>query len=193
MWKYLNETLQAPTTKWRFGWSNKQPNLALMCTLDNRTPLVFALCHPQITKEIIQVILKSMTSNSGDFLDQTQIFVAIGEVARQKKITSYDHLKPVLDVCDDNTFNQLFHFPCRYNNDSLLYWLIKESSKSKNQATRQARTFENVSLNVGDHARYTPLLTAVFYRSIKCVRYLLQVSICLKKCSYVSVIINFIF
>jgi ankyrin repeat protein len=35
----------------------------------------------------------------------------------------------------------------------------------------------NVSILEGrDHAGYTPLLTAVFYGSIKCVDYLLQVS-----------------
>lgn len=62
-------------------------------------------------------------------------------------------------------FNQLFHFPCRYNNVDLLKWLVEQSSRLKNG---------KVDLNTSDHAQYTPLLTAVFYKSTKCVKYLLE-------------------
>jgi hypothetical protein len=60
-----------------------------------------------------------MRSNSEDSFNQTssqpniyqtQIFMAIEQVARQKRLKKYDCLTPVLEVCYPYIFNQLFHF-----------------------------------------------------------------------------------
>jgi ankyrin repeat protein len=174
MWKCLKDRLQSSKTTLRYVWSNEQPNLTLMCTIDNRTPLVFAVCHPEITKEIIQDLLNFMTNDSKD-LDQNQIFITIGQVAKQS-LNSYDILTPVLDACNSHTFNQLLHFSCRYNNYNLLKWLIQPPSEVNNQRKSRVWIPKDLDLNVKDHAGYTPLLTAAFYSSTECVDYLLMVS-----------------
>jgi hypothetical protein len=186
MYEYITATLKSSTEEQRFSWSAEPPNLALMRTLDNRTPLVVAICHPEITKEIIRDLLNHMKDNSADFFNQTsqernvyqtQIFIAIEQVARQKRSKNYDYLTPVLEVCNVDTFNQLFHFPCRYNNVNLLQWLIEQSSRFNNTTIHRTQTSKKFDLNIRDHAGYTPLLTAVFYGSTECVTYLLQVNL----------------
>jgi ankyrin repeat protein len=186
MFKYIKEKLNPGTTQSYFPWSTEQSNLALMRTVDNQTPLVLAVCHPEITKDIIQDLLNYMRSNSEDSFNQTssqpniyqtQIFMAIEQVARQKRLKNYDYLTPVLEVCNVDTFNQLFHFPCRYNNVNLLQWLIEQSSRFNDRTISQTQTSKKLDLNIRDHAGYTPLLTAVFYSSTDCVNYLLQVNI----------------
>jgi ankyrin repeat protein len=54
---------------------------------------------------------------------------------------------------------QLAHLACQYNHHALLQWLIET---------------QKVGFNEKDYAGYTPLLTAVFYRSTKCVEILLS-------------------
>ncbi len=100
--------------------------------------------------------------------------MAIMKVA-SRSFQDYKHLSPILDskACNLKTRQQFLHFPCRYDNDDLLKWLV-EQILLKHASTELEG---NVSILEGrDHAGYTPLLTAVFYGSIKCVDYLLQVS-----------------
>jgi hypothetical protein len=185
MFECIKENLNLGTTQSYFPWSTEKSNLALMCTVDNRTPLVLAVCHPAITEKIIRDLLNHMKDNSADIFNptspernvyRTQICIAIQQVAIQE-LKSYDHLTPVLDDCDPDIFDQLLHFPCQYKNLNLLQWLIERSSTYNNRATRQTKTTKNLDLNEKNHAGYTPLLTAVFYSSINCVTYLLQVNI----------------
>ncbi len=193
MFQYLRTILKSPTSTWYRSWIDKQMNLALMRTFDNQTPLVFAMCHPEITEDIIKILLNEMSNNSKDFFTrlpsesniyQTQIFIAFERMARQQFQTG-NHLKSVLEICNMNMFNQLCHFPCRYDNFSLLKWLVEQSSKFNDIPTADTRRPRKFDLNTPDHAGYTPLLTAVFYKSTKCVEYLLQVRICLQKvCNY---------
>jgi ankyrin repeat protein len=193
MFQYLRKKLKSSTSAWHLPWKDKQTNLALMRTFDNQTPLVFAMCHPEITEDIIKILLNEMSNNSKDFFTrlpsesniyQTQIFIAFERMARQQFQTG-DHLQPVLEICNMNMFNQLCHFPCRYDNVSLLKWLVEQSSKFNDIPTADTRKSAKVDLNTCDHAGYTPLLTAVFYKATKCVKYLLQVRICLQNiCNY---------
>jgi ankyrin repeat protein len=191
MYEYITATLKSSTKEQRFSWSEKPSNLAQMRTRDNRTPLVLAICHPKVTKEIIRNLLTYMKSNSEDSFNQTssqpniyqtQIFMAIGQLARQR-VENYDYLTPVLDVddCDPDTFNQFFHFPCRYNNVTFLQWLIEQSSRFNNTTIHRTQTSKSLNLNIRDYAGYTPLMTAVFYGSTECVTYLLQVNIFFEK------------
>ncbi len=99
--------------------------------------------------------------------------MAIMKVA-SRPFQNYENLSPIVssEACDLKTFQQFLHFPCRYDNDALLEWLLKPLL---NHASTELEG--NVSILEGrDHAGYTPLLTAIFYGSIKCVKYLLQVS-----------------
>jgi hypothetical protein len=119
MYEHIKAILKSSIEEQRFSWSEKLPNRAQMRTRDNRTPLVVAICHPEITKEIIRDLLNDMRDNSADSSNQTlpegnvyltQIFIAIEQVARQKRLKKYDCLTPVLEVCYPYIFNQLFHF-----------------------------------------------------------------------------------
>ena len=51
-------------------------------------------------------------SSSESSVYQTQIFMAIGMIAR-RKLENYHPLVPIREVCNAKTFNQLFHFSCR--------------------------------------------------------------------------------
>jgi hypothetical protein len=187
MWNYLKEKLKSQPEKTICGFrrNREQSNLAEMLTYDNRTPLVFALCHPEITKEIIQDFWAYTKIPLGEAYS-TQLFVAIGEVARQKKMKNYHYLKPILHDIDAGTLNQLFHFPCRYNNAKLLRLLIEQSIELQRHSSIkfqrqpsikfQQPPSKNISLNEKDHAGYTPLMTAVFYSSTECVEHLMEVS-----------------
>jgi ankyrin repeat protein len=181
MFKYITKILQPPTTGWSYPWRDKQPNLAQMRTVDNRTPLAVAVCHPKVTENIIRSLLNDIRHNPEDLfgqasteppLYQIQIFVAIEQVAR-RRLKTHDHLHPLCEACNADMFNQTFHFPCRYNNVTLLQWLIEQSSKFNDRATHHTQASDKVDLNKPDYAGYTPLLTAVFYGSIECVKHLL--------------------
>jgi hypothetical protein len=184
MFEYLTHEL-ATTTR-SFPGTQKTKNLARACTLDNRTPLVSAVCHPAITENIIQELVNAMQISPDDnaihfIVNQspvewdtfrTQIIMAIAHVARQV-FSNYDHLRPIVQVCPLEVCQQLIHFPCRYNNRKLLEWLLKQPLLNSDSATSK----NSISiLNGRDHAGYTPLLTAVFYGSTNCIEYLLQVS-----------------
>ncbi len=166
----------------------KLRNLAQAQNLDNQTPLVMAVCHPSITEDIVQKLifmieiqprdmaihfLVNQSSEEMEIL-RIQFLMAIGQIGR-RSFTDYQHLSPIVKskACDFQTRQQLLHFPCRYDNVSLLKWLL-EQPLSDNNSTKSK---DNVSMLEGrDHADYTPLLTAVFYESSKCVKYLLEVS-----------------
>jgi hypothetical protein len=143
------------------------PKLAQMHTLDNQTPLVLAVCHPNITKDIVKELIDAMTENgrssqSDKPHNQTQLLLAIERAATCKKISEFDYLSPVIDKIHKDypvALQQLPHLACRYNHDALLQWLIDTT---------------DVRLNEKDYAGYTPLLTAVFYRSTECVEFLLS-------------------
>ncbi|CAF1313188.1 unnamed protein product [Adineta ricciae] len=176
MFECITENLKNPTSSWNFA----PRNLARMRTFDNWTPLVFAVSHPKVTKDIVQRLFQEMMHDGYFKLDldksdilQTQIFMAIAEVARGP-IQSYNHLEPILDHCEIPIFNQFFHFACRYNNDGFLKWLIEYSLKFSDQTVSNSGTCQKINLNQPDHLGYTPLLTAVFYQSDKCVEHLLK-------------------
>ncbi len=191
MFECIKGKLEALASERHFPWEPKPANLANMRTFDNQTPLVVAICHPQVTDNIIRYLLNGMRNNLEDpshrsssepSVDQTQVFMAIEQVARRGRgLSNYDHLQPVLDACDANIFNQLFHFPCRYDNVSLLKWLVEQSSKLKGRSTHHTRPSGKFDLNKTEHPGYTPLLTAVFYGSPDCIEEILKVSICLQK------------
>jgi ankyrin repeat protein len=93
------------------------------------------------------------------------------EQAANRCSLKFDHLQPLISkACKFDIIGQLVHFPCRYNNIDFLKWLIDWLRQNNILYT----------LNERDHAGYTPLLTAVFYRSKECVEYLLQVSMYLQ-------------
>lgn len=178
MFNYLKGELKIESSSGR----KRRPNLAQMCTLENRTPLVHAICHAQLTEEILRDLLAYMRQDGEEFsypllapsynLCETQILMGIALIARQN-FKNYEHLQPIREVCNDKIFNQLFHFPCQYNNTGLLKWLIDDAIKFKEKQSDKKKC--RLDLNVHDHAGYTPLLTAVFYGATECVQYLLQV------------------
>jgi len=166
----------------------KLRNLARARNLDNQTPLVMAVCHPSITEDIVRRLISmievypqgmgihflvNQASEEKEIL-QIQLLMAIRQIG-QRSFESYQHLSPIVQskACDFQTRQQLLHFPCRYDNVSLLEWLLKQPLSNNNST----KSKDNISMLEGrDHAGYTPLLTAVFYGSSKCVEYLLQVS-----------------
>lgn len=166
----------------------KLRNLAQAENLDNKTPLVMAVCHPSITEDIVQrlifmieiypqdMAIHFLVNPSPEEMEilQIQYLMAIGQISR-RSFQNYQHLSPIVKskACDFQTRQQLLHFPCRYDNVSLLKWLLEQPLSNNNLI----KSKDNVSMLEGrDHAGYTPLLTAVFYGSSKCVEYLLQVS-----------------
>jgi ankyrin repeat protein len=167
----------------------KSRDFARAFTLDNRTPIVLAVCHPKITEDVIEKLVIMMQIHPKDIVIhflvneslaesnaiQTQMLMAMEQVSRCT-FQDYNHLGPIIRFCNLRKLKiryQFFHFACRYNNLSLLKWLIGEVSLSNNEVANSKKM-----LNENDHAGYTPLLTAVFYEAINCVEYLLQVSCC---------------
>jgi len=149
-------------------WKDKVlPKLAQMHTLDNQTPLVIAVCHPNITRDIVKELIDAIPENgqsskSDKSHNRTQLLLAIERAAACKKISEFDYLSPVIDRIRKDypaALQQLPHLACRYNHHALLQWLIQ---------------IPDVRSNEKDYAGYTPLLTAVFYRSTKCVEILLS-------------------
>ncbi|CAF4160294.1 unnamed protein product, partial [Adineta steineri] len=180
MFQYIMGERDPVTKKVKLPWEDKAVNFARQHTLDNRTPLINAVCHPGITAEIVTTLIQKMKMNpkgitihfsinslplesSIDQVEQIQLIIAFEQAAKGRSL-KFDHLPPIIQACEPDIIDQLVHFPCRYNNLKLLQWLIN-STKHKSKPCK---------LNARDHAGYTPLLTAVFYRSKKCVEYLLK-------------------
>jgi hypothetical protein len=107
-------------------------------TLVNDTPFVRALCHPAVTKELIEKLL-----NKNDHIDMKQLLVAFDMVARYRKhmSQSFDYLKPLMDRLknleqDDNyqlASSQLPHIICRHNNKPLLKWFYQHINKVRSR------------------------------------------------------------
>ncbi|CAF1141121.1 unnamed protein product [Adineta steineri] len=163
MFKYIMGEPDSDIEEEKLPWADKAANFAQQHTLDNRTPLINAVCHPKITADIVTTLIDKMKMHPKDQDDQIQLIMAFEQIAKGRS-PKFDHLHRVIQACEPDTIGQLVHFPCRYNNLKLLQWLINSAKQNKKPC----------KLNVGDHAGYTPLLTAVFYRSKECVEFLLK-------------------
>ncbi|CAF1054871.1 unnamed protein product [Adineta steineri] len=163
MFKYIMGEPDSDIEEEKLPWADKAANFAQQHTLDNRTPLINAVCHPSITADIVTTLIDKMKMNPKDQDDQIQLIMAFEQIAKGRS-PKFDHLHSIIQACEPDTIGQLVHFPCRYNNLKLLQWLINSAKQNKKPC----------KLNASDHAGYTPLLTAVFYRSKECVEYLLK-------------------
>lgn len=122
-------------------------------TLDNDTPFVRALCHPAVTKELIEKLL-----NKNDHINLKQLLVAFDMIARYRKHInqSFNDLKPLMDRLkkleqDENyqlASSQLPHIICRHNNKPLLEWFYQYINKvrSRNHIVYHYSIFKFFSL-----------------------------------------------
>lgn len=145
----------------------KKIDLLKLCTLDNRTPLVFLATHPALQSQLcdeqqLQAIKDLTALFRRPINDKKQILVILDYVARRQKITHFDHLLPLLEQASVETAQQMLHLACRHGNATFLEWLMNDGRLGN-------------YLNQRDYAGYTPLLTATFYDSQNCVEKLLQV------------------
>ncbi|CAF1212259.1 unnamed protein product [Adineta steineri] len=163
MFQYIMEGPDSISKTEKLPWEDKAVNFARQHTLDNRTPLINAVCHPSITENIVKTLINKMKNDPKGPVEQIQLIMAF-ERAAKGRCPKFDHLPPIIEACEPNIIDQLVHFPCRYNNLKLLQWLINSTKHKSKPCT----------LNERDHAGYTPLLTAVFYRSKECAEYLLK-------------------
>jgi hypothetical protein len=107
---------------WKY---NKLDFLLRSRTLDNRSPLAVAMCHPNCTESIIkELIIKPM--------DASQLLLAF-DLATQKHLFKPDLLKLLLDnfgrysTIEKNIFIQI---ACRYNHIEILRWLVVDQHLS---------------------------------------------------------------
>ncbi|CAF1212237.1 unnamed protein product [Adineta steineri] len=163
MFQYIMEGPGSISKKEKLPWADKAANFARQHTLDNRTPLINAVCHPSITIDIVTTLIDKMKMAPEDKVQQIQLIMAFEQAAKGRR-PKFDHLHPIIQACEPDIIGQLVHFPCRNNNLKLLQWLIHTVEQNR----------ASCKLNALDHAGYTPLLTAVFYRSKECVEYLLK-------------------
>jgi len=157
--------------------SARNKDLINLCTLDNRTPLVFLACHPalqpgppvnqtrlqqqsSLTKE--QAVEKLMTRFSNETKDKNQILATFDMIARRHQLQKFDHLQCLVEVSSPKIQKQILHLVCRHDNVAFLRWLIDQGKLKEH-------------LNTADYAGYTPLLTATFYKSENCVEELIKV------------------
>jgi hypothetical protein len=110
---------------------SKKNTFINLATLDNETPLSRALCHPVVTKELIEKLF-----NKNEDIDGNQLLATFDRVAHRRK--DVDQLSVCLDLLvdrlkrdDDYLFvlNQLSHIICRHNNESLLKWFYEYMKK----------------------------------------------------------------
>jgi hypothetical protein len=157
--------------------TEKNKELLNLCMLDNRTPLVFLACHQalqlgppvnqtqqqqksSLTKE--QAVEELMAWFSKETKDENQILATFDMIARRYQLQKFDHLKYLVQRCSFHIRKQILHIVCRHDNDAFLGWLINQGELKEH-------------LNTADYAGYTPLLTATFYNSKKCVEKLIKV------------------
>jgi len=162
---------------WKKQSTEKKKELLNLCTLDNRAPLVFLACHPalqpgplvnqtqqqqqlSLTKE--QAVKELMTWFSNNTKDENQILATFDMVAQRRQVHQFDHLQYLVQRCSFRIRKQILHLVCRHDNVDFLRWLIDQEELKEH-------------LNTADYAGYTPLLTATFYNSNKCVEELIKV------------------
>ena len=113
----------------------KANSLLELVTVDNQTSLARALCHPKVTKELVQRLIRK----DGQ-MNQRQVLIAFDMLARryQHPDASFEHLQPVLDqykqqVIYQSLLYQLLHIIVRHNNIYLLKWLYENMKVRSNQ------------------------------------------------------------
>ena len=90
-------------------------------TLDNQSPLVFAVGHPHCPESIIQQLTEYNDDNS-------QLVLAFNTVAKQR-IRNFDVLKPLLKRFEGeiNYQNELVQVACRHDYIEILQWLLSNN------------------------------------------------------------------
>ena len=142
-------------------------------TLDDQTPFAFLVSHPSL--QCSEAAKKTSSSSAHDIValniaefykrtnDKNQILVGFDMIAQHRQMENFDHLKGLInDDSHEISFKyQLLHIACRYDDAGLLTWLLD---------------FPKLRTGLDEHsdADYTPLLTATFYNSRKCINLLLQ-------------------
>lgn len=98
-----------------------------MPTLDNQTPLAYALCHPAATEGLIKRLLNEIQE-----MDEKQLFIAFAMMARSRVYLNepFTHLSPLVDWIkqrhySEEILHQLSHIICQKNNFPLLNWFHK--------------------------------------------------------------------
>ena len=147
----------------------KKKKFLNLCTLDNRTPLVFLASHPALQfqsptsdmqkEQARDNLIEIFTENIND---KKQILVTFDMIARRRHFQQFEHLHHLIRASPPEIRAQILHLVCCHDNVNLLKWLISQG---------QLKEY----LNAPDHAGYTPLLTATFYESKECVTELLKV------------------
>ncbi|CAF1466942.1 unnamed protein product [Adineta ricciae] len=96
----------------------KKPALFQSRTLDNRSPLVFAVGHPHCPESIIRQLAEYNDDNS-------QLILAFDTVAK-RRIRNFDVLKPLLKRFEREISyqNELVQVVCRHDYIQILQWLL---------------------------------------------------------------------
>ena len=151
-----------------------EKDLMNLCTLDNRTPLVFLAFHPclqyqrssggvQQEKSVQeQAAIDLMALFTEHIKDEKQILVTFDMIARRHQLHQFNHLRSLVNKSSLAIQGQILHLACRHNNATFLKWLLSQELLVKH-------------LNTVDYAGYTPLLTATFYKAKECVEVLNKV------------------
>jgi len=104
---------------------NNKSYLLQSRTLDNRTPLVLAVCHPRCNKTMIEILM--------DKYDIHQYLLAF-DLAAKRHIEKFDSLEPLINHFNSvaiNQRNKLIQIACRHNCVKMLEWLIQKEDFSK--------------------------------------------------------------
>jgi hypothetical protein len=149
--------------------SPKDVDLFNCRTLDNQTPVVFLASHSLLELPSLENPMCELEKTVNDLINkftktitklQEQILLTFDIVARRCRLKRFNQLKILVKKSSMSTRKQVVHLACRYNNETFLEWLLDQD---------ELKGFRNTYNDVG----FTPLLTATFYNSQKCVEKLL--------------------
>jgi hypothetical protein len=120
-------------------------DLINIATLDNETPLACAVCHPNISEDLI----KKLLGGKNEKINEQQWLVVINMIARYRKCPdkeSFNYLKPIVDLLKDSNdkpkLGQLPHLICRHDNKEFLEWFYENINEVRQNLIR-ITYFEN--------------------------------------------------
>lgn len=101
-------------------------NLLQSRTLENRSPLVLAVCHPKCNPKIIKMLTGKKDANQ---------FLLAFDLAAKRHVTDLQLLKPLLDYFGSYANyqrNKLVQIACHYDNVKMLEWLVEQTNSKDN-------------------------------------------------------------
>lgn len=107
-------------------------DLINIATLDNQTALACAVCHPNVSEDLIKRLLRGQSED----INKQQWLVAINMAAcyrKQPDETLFKCIESIIDLLNDSNnklqLAQMPHLICRHDNEQFLEWFYEYIKK----------------------------------------------------------------